>query len=231
MVNLLNIPISVVSLLAPMTVPRMVYYYLHIGFSAILLAIVAPMEDKFTCAGASNDISSHCQGHYEKDHNNFEQSFYWVNCFLLFFMMLVLSAVIMAKEASVKKSNNCKIHIHHYHFTRIFVFFLIHFVLGGILLGIGNIKLTMNGAFTCVNGNSTFSCVDKLAKKKARCNISLYVNTGLSILYNLGEMLYFAYRWKSKENERSKFAVEPYKCRDCNYFIKKFKRVQGMILI
>ena len=215
MANFLPFISSLTSFLAPMTVLSAVYYYLHIVFSAVLLFIVAPMEEKFTCA--SNDIYNHCVKPYE--------SLYWLNLFVPLGIMVPVSIVIMSKEKAA--SNNCKVHIHHWHFTRVLAFLLFHCALGVSLLGIGTIKMTITGTFTCVNGNSTFSCIDKLADY----NISLFTNTALSFVINLVEVLYFLYRWKSTENERSRFEAEPYKCKDCNYFIKKFKRAQGIILI
>ena len=217
MANFLPFISSLTSFLAPMTVLSAVYYFLHIVFSAVLLLVVAPMEEKFTCA--SNDIYNHCVKPYE--------SLYWLNLFVPLGIMVAVSIVIMSRENRVKKSKKCKFHIHYWHLMRVVAFLLFHCALGVWLFEIGTIKRTMNSTFTCVNGNSTFSCVDKLADY----NISLCTNTALSFVINLVEVPYFLYRWIKTKVKRREFSVEDGQCQKCNYFVTEFKRVPGIILI
>ena len=213
----INTIYSLLSLLAPMTELCAVYYFIQIVFSAVLLDDVRPMDKKFTCA--SKDIYKHCVEPYKR--------LYFLNLFVPLGIMVPASIAIMAKEKRVKESNNCKLHIHFLHFMRGVASFSIHCGLGLGLWGIYAFEIPMHCALTDVNGNSTFSCVDKLAEY----NIALCANIVLSIVITLVEVLYFIYRWNSTKNKRIKFEIEPNKCKDCNYFIKKFKRVQGIILI
>ena len=229
------------SFFAPLTVLSGLYIIMHTLFSIVTVSFVIISTDaRFTCEGVnSKHVKNICLVNYERSSISVSNTLYWIIIGVPFVSYLVFSIFISAKEKRVKKTKKCKFHIYGYHFLRVAVHFLFHFLVGIILIFLfkdSKIKLTMDGTFTCVTSNSTFSCLDGHFSKRKFLSISLIVYAVLSFLLTLAEIIYCPYKWKRRnwKEERGNggdWSAESSGCPDCEYFIMKFKTFPGMLSV
>jgi len=191
-----------------------------VAFEGAFLNLEAKVEQSFLCKGAADKFDvGLCRTNYNNGPNKLHR---WV-----YHAYLIVPAIIFTIEAAVRrwkvknpsKKEECRLHIHVIYFLRLAILVLVYFLLI-VLIAIKSTDLSMKPIYHCMDGNSTFKCVDSEVESKTSMNIACFFFTIFLCLFLVVEFVYYGCRWLTEVRTCDKDIKDH--CWKCYLFDKEF---------
>ena len=168
-----------------------------VAFEGAFLSLEGKVEESFLCKGATDKFDvGICRTNYNNGPNKLHRWLYHVYLIVPTVIFVVEAVVRRRKVKNPLKNKECRLHIHIIYFVRLAILVLVYFVLI-ILIAIKSTDLSMKPVYNCMNGNSTFKCVDSEVESKTNMNIACFFFTIFLCLFLVVEFAYYVRRWQT----------------------------------